>query len=116
MSNWSVLNKEENVWTNSYPVREYYTVQEVAMVTGMGTTSIYSSIKRGTMKAYRVNGVVHVKHEDLIAYRDNKGSTEAYSIDDLVIEEYDPAAEAAEDMGAEFDEDVDDNDLDFLDA
>jgi hypothetical protein len=55
-------------WVQVIPAKEWYPVQEASIILKMGTTQIYDTIKRGTMDAYEVNSVTHIKHEDLIEY------------------------------------------------
>jgi len=65
-----VRDDEENptVWLQEVPVKEWYPVQEASIILMMGTTQIYDTIKRGTMDAYEVNSVTHIKHADLVKY------------------------------------------------
>lgn len=56
------------IWTQKIAYQQYYSVQTVCTILGVGSPSIYSALHRGTLKGYRVGGVAHVKHEDLMAY------------------------------------------------
>jgi excisionase family DNA binding protein len=61
-------DKKTKIWTQKVAYQQYYSVQTVCTILGVGSPSIYSAIHRGTLKAYRVGGVAHVKHEDLMQY------------------------------------------------
>lgn len=54
-------------WVIEIPFAEWYTVGLVGRI--LGTSSgVRPAIKRGTLRAYRVNGVIMIKHDDLLAY------------------------------------------------
>lgn len=63
---------EPTEWRQAIPAKEWYTVQETSIILLMGTTQVYDCIKRGTMPAYEVNSVTHVKHNDLVDYIDRR--------------------------------------------
>lgn len=99
----ALLNEEQGQWEQTIPVKEWYTVQDVCVIMNVGGPSVYGAIKRGTLKAYRVSGVVHVKHEDLIAYLARRSAAPSFDPSALVIEEIVPGAgdeAAATAMGA----------------
>ena len=85
------LCEEDGCWVQDVPIKDYYSVQECSIILDVGSPSIYSAIKRGTMKGVRVNGVTHVRHADLIAYINKRGTGRPMtSLADAVIEEINP--------------------------
>lgn len=112
------LNTKGKVWTQTVPQKEYYTVKNVSVILDVGPVQIRGWIKRGTLKAYRVNGVISVKHEDLVAYIARRGSAGRIT-GELMIEEIIPErkkSKASRAAALVDDEDLDEDDLSFLDA
>jgi hypothetical protein len=89
------LDAKNGRWVQTVPQKEYYTVQECSVILDVGSPSVYSAIKRGTMKGVRINGVTHVAHDALIAYINRRGGgRRATNIGDAVIEEIRPKEES----------------------
>jgi excisionase family DNA binding protein len=111
----AILNEAQGQWEQTVPAKDWYTVQDVCVIMDVGGPSVYGAIKRGTLKAWRVQGVVHVKHEDLLAYLARRSAAPSFDPSALVIEEIIPGAgdeAAAEAMGATPGGDA--GDLEFL--
>jgi hypothetical protein len=70
MANIARFDPERNVWVKEIPGGQYYTLQKVAEILGVGGPSAYQAVKRGTLRAYRspATGGIVVTHDDLIAY------------------------------------------------
>jgi hypothetical protein len=85
------LDEQQGCWIQDVPIKDYYSVQECSIILDVGSPSVYSAIKRGTMKGVRVNGVTHVRHSDLIAYINKRGTGRPRTnLADAVIEEITP--------------------------
>lgn len=114
----ATFDEQEQVWTQTVAYKEWYSVREVCVLLQTGGPSVYGAIRRGTLKAYKVNGFTRVKHEDLVAYiiRRQAGATTVMQ-GALQIEEILPqklAEKAAQGMtpAGEFEEEA--ADLSFL--
>ena len=94
------LNQEGTAWIQEIPVKEWYTIQDVCVILNAGGPSIYGAIKRGTMKGHRVNGVNHVKHENLLAYMARRAATPTFDPSQLDIQEILPEVSADKAAGA----------------
>lgn len=70
----ATFDNDNNQWVQIIPQREYYSIQDASHILDMGTTQIYGSIKRGTIVAYKVDGVVRIKHDDMIEYINKRGA------------------------------------------
>lgn len=109
-------DEAQGEWIHHIPSQEYYSVQEVSTILDTGGPSVRNSIKRGTIKAYKVNGVVKVQHDDLLAYIARRQAIPTAG--ELVIEEIVPESKRKQaKVAAELvdDEDIDEDDLAFLD-
>lgn len=95
--NAAQLDQENDRWVQTWPTKEYYTVQECSHILDVGGPTVYSAIRRGSIKAVRINGTTHVAHEALIEYIDKRneahGSTD-FDISNAVIEEIKPEEDA----------------------
>lgn len=91
----ATLDKENKQWVQTVSVQEYYTVQECSIILDVGSPSVYSAIKRGSVKGVRINGVTHVSHNALIEYIDRRGGgRQSIDITEAVIEEINPEKDA----------------------
>jgi excisionase family DNA binding protein len=88
------LNDAEGRWEQTVAVQEWYSVQDVCTILAVGNPSVYGAIKRGTLKAYRVSGVVKVKHDDLVSYIARRSAEPSLDPGALQIEEIIPEREA----------------------
>lgn len=88
------LNEQDKIWEQHMPIKDWYTIQGVCMILNVGGPSVYGAIKRGTMKGHRVNGVVHVSHENLLAYISRRAASPTFDPSQLDIQEILPAAVA----------------------
>jgi len=68
MMNAATYNEETKVWTATIAYQEWYSVQDVGQILGVGGPTVYSAIKRGSCVAYKVSRTTKVKHDDLVAY------------------------------------------------
>lgn len=111
------FDSANEVWVQRTPQKEWYTIQDVCTILDVGGPSVYGAIKRGTLRGFRVNGVAHVKHVDLINYISRRQGEAEYDASGFVIEEIVPDKGKG---GLEDDMDLDEVDeeteLDFLDA
>ena len=110
------LNEKDQVWEQKILVREYYTVQEVCTILNVGGPGVYGAIKRGTLRGVRINQVVHVAHDALLAYLSRRSNAPVFDPTQLVIEDIVPDRESsktAKSMAPE-DADFDEDDLDFM--
>lgn len=112
------FDESKGIWTQTVPQMQYYSVQDVCTILDVGGPAVYQSVSRGTLPGYRVNGVVSIKHEDLVAYIDRRQTGEVIQSGALTIERIEPKDKdgaAAVAMGAEStDGDLEESDLDFL--
>lgn len=68
MAIMAVFNQQRKEWITRVPWAEVYTIQEVAIVLGQANPMVYSYIHKGKITAYKIDGVMHVKHKDLMAF------------------------------------------------
>jgi excisionase family DNA binding protein len=73
------FDSEAGKWSIEVPEQEYYTVQDVSRILGVGAPSVYNYIRRGSLPAYKVGGSTKVKHEDLMQYIEVRQSDQARS-------------------------------------
>ena len=111
----AVFVPEEKQWLQVVPQGTFYSVSDVQLVLGVGGPQVYQYINRGTLPGYMVDGVTMVKHEDLVAYIDQRHSGGTRIAGDPIIVPITPKSKAAT-MAPEADlEDAEDVDLSFLD-
>lgn len=55
-------------WLVAVPFDDVYTVMEVVRILGQPATMVYSYINKGKLPAYKIDGVLHVKHDDLVGF------------------------------------------------
>lgn len=68
MARMAVLNRQRREWITRIPQAEIYTVQEVALILGQSNPMMYDYIHKGKLIAYKIEGVMHVRHKDLMAF------------------------------------------------
>lgn len=74
--NPGTYDEEAKHWVCTVPGQEWYSVQDVSIILGIGGPSVYNAIQRGSLVAYKVGGSTKVKHEDLQAYISRRGQTQ----------------------------------------
>lgn len=109
----ATLNEELGQWEAVIPVKEYYTVQDVMGILGVGGPSVYGAIKRGTMAGVYVNDVKHVRHTALLTYMSRRSSAPVFDPDNLIIRDIIPDKEAAKEAASMVSDDRE-FDADFL--
>lgn len=90
----ATLNEKDGVWTQTVPVKEFYSVQDTQVILNVGGPSIYSAIKRGTLKGVRLNNVVHIRHAALLEYLSRRSSAPLFDPNNLVVEDIVPEKDA----------------------
>lgn len=64
----ATLSPRLKAWVVQVPVASVYTVHEVARIIGQAAPIVYGYIGKGKLAAYKIDGVMHVTHADLIAF------------------------------------------------
>lgn len=73
-------------WVQTIPQKEWYSAQDVAVILNIGTTQVYGSVNRATLQGYKVDGVVRIRHEDLVAYIERRETTGTAGEGTVVVE------------------------------
>ena len=64
----ATLNSRLKAWVVRVPVASVYTVHEVGRIVGQAAPMVYGYIGRGKLAAYKIDGVMHVTHADLLDF------------------------------------------------
>lgn len=64
----AALDTAHRRWIMEVPFDEVYTVMEVTRILGQAPTMVYSYIYRGKIQGYKIDGVMHIRHSDLVAF------------------------------------------------
>ncbi len=89
--NAASYDTKRNVWIQEIPQKEYYTIQDCCIILNVGGPSVYGAVKRGTLKATRVNGKLHARHAALVAYINRREQVQvAFDPSTVTIEEVIP--------------------------
>ena len=93
--NAATYNEEKKVWEATVAAAEWYSVQEIGQILGVGGPTVYSAVKRGSLVAYKVGGTTKAKHDDLLNYiARRKSATIATATADATIAKIIPVVES----------------------
>jgi hypothetical protein len=79
----------EDNWIQKVPLKEFYNVQDLVVILDVGSPSIYETIRSGNIPAFRVDGVLCVRHDDLLAYIRRRGMS-VQPDREIVVEKFVP--------------------------